>query len=198
MKLHLGCFDSPIEGWINTDITPHIIVSRIPGMPLLLYRLGKITADRFRHHQEGVFRQVRRMDLSKTFPFKDNCFDAVYWSHVLEHLPVPTAQKCLKEIFRVLTPGGVLRTSVPDLDTFVNHYDPTDPAPFLDAMFESRQVRDKNRHHWMYNEASLTQLLLDIGFKNVFRCEFRQGQCPDIELLDNRADISLFMEAIKT
>lgn len=49
--------------------------------------------------------------------FADGSVDEVYASHVMEHLgfrvELPTA---LREVWRVLRPGGVFRTSVPDLE----------------------------------------------------------------------------------
>jgi predicted SAM-dependent methyltransferase len=48
----------------------------------------------------------------------DNGCSEVYASHVLEHLGYNGEfQKALKEIYRVLKPGGRLRASVPDLET---------------------------------------------------------------------------------
>lgn len=37
-------------------------------------------------------------------PFADNCFDVILCNHVLEHIPNDT--KALKELYRVLKPGG--------------------------------------------------------------------------------------------
>ena len=115
-RLHLGCFDQPKEGWLNTDITPHIWVARIPLLPKLLHALGKMSDDRFQKHQMGVFRRVSRLDASKRFPYGDEEFEAVYSSHVLEHMPPADAAHCLREVHRVLKPGGVARIAVPDPD----------------------------------------------------------------------------------
>lgn len=50
--------------------------------------------------------------------FTDSSVDEVYASHVLEHLGFrEELPKALKEIWRVLKPGGMLKVSVPDLDT---------------------------------------------------------------------------------
>jgi hypothetical protein len=66
----------------------------------------------------------------------------------------------------------------------------------LDLVFESGQQRDKNAHHWHYNEHSLREALLRARFRDVYRCGFRQGGCADIELVDSRPE-SLFMEGIR-
>src|SRR5260370_17304358 len=73
-KLHLGCFDSPASSWINTDITPHIWVARIPGLATLLYHFRLIGAVRYKQHCQGVFRHIRYMDVTKRFPYPYNFF----------------------------------------------------------------------------------------------------------------------------
>jgi len=52
-----------------------------------------------------------KMDCSQ-MGFKDNCFDAVIMLSVLEHLLNPL--ECLKEIRRILKPGGILILSTPN------------------------------------------------------------------------------------
>jgi predicted SAM-dependent methyltransferase len=195
-RLHLGCFDRPIRGWINTDVTPHIWVARTPGLAVLLWRLGRISDARYEQHRRGVFRPVRYMNAAKKFPYPDNYFVAVFSSHFLEHLHPPEAQICLSEILRTLEPGGVCRTVVPDLDIFVNSYDARDPDVFLKKLFEPSE-RQKNTHHWLYNANSLVSLLLETGFRRAYQCNYRQGQCPDLDALDNRCELSLYVEAIK-
>ena len=37
--LHLGCFDRPIPGWVNTDITPHLFIARVPLLPRAMHAL---------------------------------------------------------------------------------------------------------------------------------------------------------------
>lgn len=55
-------------------------------------------------------------DIISGLPFADNTFDAVYHSHVLEHLPPEAAKSLLRECHRVLKPNGILRVLVPDLE----------------------------------------------------------------------------------
>lgn len=83
------------------------------------------------------------------------------------------------------------------LDQIIKSYNSDDPDPFLEAFFEARQKRDKNRHHWHYNEVSLNRNLQDIGFRETYRCEYSQGQCPDLDELDFRPHMSLHLEAVK-
>jgi len=46
------------------------------------------------------------------YPFKTNCFDTVFCSHVVEHLRKPGS--CLDEFFRILKPRGNLILGLPN------------------------------------------------------------------------------------
>ena len=49
-------------------------------------------------------------------PFPDNSFDFVFSEHFFEHLWFDEAVALMEECRRILRPGGVLRTTVPDAD----------------------------------------------------------------------------------
>lgn len=53
-------------------------------------------------------------DASKKLPFKDNTFDLIYASHVVEHIPWYKTEEVLREWVRILKPGGWLEIWVPD------------------------------------------------------------------------------------
>jgi len=196
-KLHLGCFDKPLGGWYNTDITTNIFISRIPGLPFLLFKSSLISRERFEQHQEGIFNKVHYLNVTKVFPFEKNTFDYVFISHMLEHLYPWQAVFCMHEVNRVLKDGGIVRISVPDLDRIIANYHALSSHQFLLNFFECDQRNFKNQHHWQYNEESLTELLRDkSGFAKVYRCKFQQGKCIDLDIIDNRPE-SLFMEAQK-
>jgi SAM-dependent methyltransferase len=54
------------------------------------------------------------LDAAKRLPFKDDTFEVVYASHLLEHIPWYQTREVLAEWVRVLKPGGVLEVWVPD------------------------------------------------------------------------------------
>ena len=196
-KLHLGCLDRAVPGWINTDVTPHGFVARVPFAARLLRLAGLMSEARYQQHREGLFRDLVYLDMRRKFPFSDQTFDFVFSAHALEHLTPAHAQHCVREVYRVLRPGGLFRLSVPDLDRAVREFDPQEPEKLVELFFVPDQRRSKNQHHWMYNAVSMERLLRSAGFGEVARCEFRKGRCEDLELLDNREHESLFMEAVR-
>jgi hypothetical protein len=62
-RLHFGCFNRPVEGWTNTDVTPHLLIARVPGLPWLLRRLGRMDDEHYAEHREGVFGRVRSFNV---------------------------------------------------------------------------------------------------------------------------------------
>ncbi len=65
---------------------------------------------------------VLAVDLAAELPFAAQSFDAVYCSHVLEHLTADAAAALLARIHGVLRPGGILRVVVPDLEAMARLY----------------------------------------------------------------------------
>jgi predicted SAM-dependent methyltransferase len=197
MKLHLGCFDQRKPGWYNTDITPHLFVSRIPFAATFLHAVGKMNAERLQQHRDGVFGQVHYLNVSKRFPWKDNSAEAVFSSHMIEHLHPSVAKHMLSESLRVLKPGGVCRIVAPSLRWALSMYCEKDPSRFLAAFFEHDHTNPKNRHMWMYTEQSLSSLMSEVGFTDVSVESFQKGRLPDLEQMDNRPENSIYVEGLK-
>ena len=197
IKLHLGAFNDPKAGWLNTDITPHIWVAKIPGLAWLLYKAGRMTSERFGEHQRGVFRNLRYMNVCRPLPLLDASCSSVFSSHMLEHLFSWDAESLVREIFRVLQPGGVVRIVVPSLHYCVKLYDLEDPSAMLQGIFECSRSGAKNRHQWMYTERSLCDLLSRNGYVHVRAWEYKEGRCEDVALIDNRPENSIYIEGEK-
>lgn len=54
------------------------------------------------------------VDILKSGIFKDNEFDLIYASHIIEHIPWYQTEKLFAEFLRILKPNGVLEIWVPD------------------------------------------------------------------------------------
>ena len=158
MKLHIGAFDQILPGWVNTDITPHLYLPRVPGLVTILGAAGLLQGRRLEQHRAGVFRSLAKLDFTRRFPYPDASMDAVYGSHMLASIRQDDAQKCLNECFRVLKPGGVVRMAVVDLDAAVRGYDPADADKFMELIFcLSTSKRAKNRNWWHFPWRTLSK-----------------------------------------
>ncbi len=98
--------------------------------------------------------EVRRWDAGKGLPFRDGEVDACYASHVLEHLTQEQARTFLRESYRVLRAGGIIRLAVPDLEGIAREYLRT-----LEGA-EAGDPSAQRQHRWMTLEL-LDQLVRD-------------------------------------
>ena len=64
-------------------------------------------------------------DVTKGLPFEDNSVEYIFSSHFIEHLHYPQAVEYLRESFRVLKPGGIIRTICPDFMLWMEECLPT-------------------------------------------------------------------------
>ncbi|MDD8038428.1 MAG: methyltransferase domain-containing protein [Acidobacteriota bacterium] len=198
LRVQLGCFDRPADGWLNTDITPHIRITRVFGLPWLLFRFGLIDRLRLDQHRASVFSRVKKLDLRKTFPFADGAVEAFFCSHVLEHLYLFQTRAVLDEVRRCLKPGGFARFVLPDLDAAVRLYRKENPDDFLQVLFQrDSPAAEKNRHKWMYTAPSFIALLREHGFDDVRERGYRDSGYPPFLPLDNRPEDSFYVEAVK-
>jgi SAM-dependent methyltransferase len=84
-----------------------------------------------------------RLDI-QDMPLKDSDYDLVICNHVLEH--VPDDRKAMREIFRVLKPGGFAILQVPSSDSLEKTYE---DASITDPAERARHFRQKD-HYRLY------------------------------------------------
>lgn len=65
---------------------------------------------------------VQKTNLLARLPIADGSAHMVYSSHFLEHIPKPKVEGFLRECYRALKPGGVLRLVLPDLEDMARTY----------------------------------------------------------------------------
>ena len=202
IALNLGCGLSIADGWINIDNSPNARLARYPWLRWTLWKLGVLSNGLYSVEWSD---SIKTYDLKKNLPYKDSSVDFAYTSHFLEHLEQRDSQRLMTEVFRVLKPGGLVRIVVPDLALGARRYvaaidaKPQDGKAanlFLDWLQLNRPAL-RDPHLWMYDTASLSVMLSEVGFARVAVCEYRKGRVPDCEILDNRPDDSLHIEAEK-
>jgi predicted SAM-dependent methyltransferase len=129
---------------------------------------------------------VLLMDATRQWPIPDGCAEAVNSEHFIEHLTLDEARFYFTEAFRALRPGGVIRTSTPDLAGMTAAYAEADPA-LLEAHrshgYAARNHGDMvnnyfymHGHRHIYDFASLAAMLADAGFGGIERASF--GESP--------------------
>ncbi len=115
-------------------------------------------------------RVMCNLDITE-IPFADHSFDVIYCSHVLEH--VPNDRKALRELYRVLKPGGWALLQVP-ITAKKTFEDPTIEDPF-----ERKRLFGQIDHVRRYGP-DYRERLVEAGFKTTV---FSAG-----EILKNKND----------
>lgn len=89
----------------------------------LLRPIARLLLDAERRRRfDALPDNIRCYNLARGIPFPADSVDAVYHSHLLEHLDRNVAEAFLLEIHRVLKPGGILRIVVPDFERLARAY----------------------------------------------------------------------------
>ena len=144
-------------------------------------------------------------DLCRGLPFVEGAFDAVVAIHVLQDLPWGDIPPALRELRRVLCPGGVLRLGLPDLDRAIDAYRRGDHRHFYGPDRDARSIGAKLVTQIVWYGSVRTpftpdyaeEVLEGAGFREVARCAFRESRYgdPALAALDNRERESFFVEA---
>lgn len=199
LLVNLGCGLSVCAGWLNIDGSLNALIASWPGfMHRLFYRLSG--ASQYYSQQEycDLLQKHRFIhhDLIHGIPLVDGVVDVVYTSHFLEHLYKNDGKRLLQEAYRVLKPNGTLRVCVPDLEYAIALYSRGEKEKMLlNNFFVEDQGSQYARHKYMYDFEMLKTILDEIGFKEVRRRAYRQGQTPNLDCLDNRPEETLYIEA---
>lgn len=106
--------------------------------------------------------------------FDDCSVDLIYNCHVLEHVKRGAEMGVLREWYRVLKPGGVLRTATPDFEQVARWYLSTGDLDILMGLLFGGQTYDENCHGQIFDFKRLSDRLLEVGFRDVRRYDWRQ------------------------
>jgi predicted SAM-dependent methyltransferase len=146
-------------------------------------------------------------DIRQGLPLEQDSIRHITSMHALCELDYLDVLPALRELRRVLEPGGILRLGLPDLDRGIQAYLRGDRqyfnVPDEDALAISGklavQVTWYGTNRMMFTHEFIEELLERAEFRGVTRCDFRQtaSGLPEIVELDNRPKESLFVEAQK-
>ncbi|MDR3695476.1 methyltransferase domain-containing protein [Mucilaginibacter sp.] len=180
-----GCGFSAPADWVNYDASPTLRFERLP-------LLGKL----YTRNNQRFPANVKYGDIVKGLPEQPDSCDAVYCSHILEHLSYEDFLTALKNTYKILKPGGTFRGVVPDLKAAVQDYlagygNIDAPANELmrDTMLgvESRPkslsanikgMYGNSKHLWMWDYKSLEYELKKAGFIHIRQAGFNDANDP--------------------
>jgi predicted SAM-dependent methyltransferase len=146
-------------------------------------------------------------DVREGLPIATASLDYAVSVHALPELAYEDLVPALRELRRVLKPGGVLRLALPDLDRAIDAYRRGDGDYFEVGPEEVSSLGGRliTQMLWYgYSRSLFTadfaeELLRKAGFERVRRCGFGEtsSKFPAIVELDNRRQESFFVEAWK-
>jgi predicted SAM-dependent methyltransferase len=124
---------------------------------------------------------------------------------VLQDLPWDAVALALREIHRVLKPGGVVRLAVPDLDKAIRAYLAKDGAYFYVPDRDAASVGAKlvTQITWYgsvrtpFTFEFLSEWMSGAGFSGITKQAFGKSGSPALASLDNRERESLFVEGTR-
>lgn len=117
--LNLGCGTKTSPRAINIDWSIYLTIKSN-----YVFRLCApiILSEDRRTKLRELDRSILVHDIRKGLPFADHSIDAVYHSHMFEHIDRSKAPVFLREVKRVLIPGGIHRIVVPDMEYLASAY----------------------------------------------------------------------------
>ena len=87
---------------------------------------------------------VIEMNILDGLSFPEDSFDVVYTAQFIEHLTLQEAISVLREVYRVLKPGGILRIVTPDMEELARTY-----LHYLDRLKHDGSSGDAGKYDWI-------------------------------------------------
>lgn len=210
----MGCGPGPQPAdWVHVDGSWNARLSKFGLIRRSLAQLGIISRElaSLEWSPEIVCTNLRR-----PLPFVAGLFEAVYASHILEHLHEDEGKRLLAECYRVLEPQGVIRVVVPDLHSIARRYllaasvsRPDEARRELPAdrfnddlhlrprsldsghsLFRAYSLlTDFHWHKWLYDAESLIQRVRSAGFAAVEQRTYLDSRIRDIRQIERASRV---------
>lgn len=200
MKLQLSCF-------MRRFVKP-AIPENADGKVLIHIGCGTTNSPEFINIDARPLAHVHIAtdDITSLADFGNGTVDLVYMCHVLEHIRKHSLKNVLLEMKRVLKDGGVLRISVPDFDKLIEVYNASaKDINAISSQLMGGQDHEYNIHYSVFNHRRLSELLKEVGFREVVswdpdNCryhDFKDRASREMKVNGEEIMISLNLEAIK-
>lgn len=151
-------------------------------------------------------------DITRGIPFPNHRFDGIFSEHCLEHISLASVDSVMRECYRILRPGGVLRIALPDGELYLRQYleylngaEVVLPCSSGDAfegiyspILSVNRIFRSHGHLFIYDADLLSKLLGRNGFHDIQKESFRSGRNPALlRDTESRRAESLYLEAAK-
>lgn len=208
-NLNLGSGPDYVEGFINIDRSPNVLLTKLKIIKKLLFKIGLLTENHMKDWDNRIVRKdVRKINYNK------NSINYIYSSHFLEHIYYWEAIDVLKKCYQFLAPGGLLRLALPDLDQLVDQYQkdiknnsyqaaldfemsllsyPLEKPSLTARLF---YIKD-HVHKWHPSVGLVIHILQEIGFSNIKQSQFQEGTFISLTTVEHRNDMTFYIEATK-
>lgn len=181
-RFHLGCGTVFLKNWLNIGHWTHLEQGGLYANP---------------NQVEGTI--LLNHDLRLGIPAAPDSLDAIYHSHLLEHLSYTDGLQFLQKCFDALKPGAIHRVVLPDLEAFAKAYVSNDS--FLLEKYKEYVLSDgpdiyqtkasifmgmlhNHEHRCGYDFETLKWALERVGFRKVRKTMFQESDLPDIQEIE--------------
>jgi predicted SAM-dependent methyltransferase len=141
----------------------------------------------------------------KPLPLSSGSVDYVFTEHMFEHITYFEGQRFLREVHRVLHPGGIVRIATPDLAFLVRLYaDPEKDLHQRYRQFVAETFLSEPRvplrgavvnnffytwgHRFIYDFETLDHALRQAGFTGTRRCQPKESEASQLRNLESHAN----------
>lgn len=169
VKYHIGCGSILAKGFLNIDDAP--LGNQYDFREHNIYEAKEMP---------GAF--ILKHDLSKGIPARNDFLQRIYHSHFFEHLSRDQGVQFLKDCYRSLEVGGIMRFALPDFrlwctnyvngkgaffDWYRNNFLPEHEFHYHTHAQIFTGMLYNHGHQMAYDFESLSSLLTKIGFKDI-------------------------------
>ncbi len=156
------------------------------------------------------------LDLEKSLlPFANGSINTLVCISAINYFSHDRAIEIIRDVYRVLAPGGTVRFASQDLRKLATHYVNNNTDFWFEKLkngqdrYAGRTMAEKfneffygfrsghNHCKYVYDYETLAVIFKDAGFENISDKAFLESSIAEIEKIDNRPEQMFFLEARK-
>jgi len=104
-------------------------------------------------------------DLRRPLPFKKGEFSLILAADILEHFTKEEGAALLKECWRILKPGGILKIRIPNIEAIIDQFD-DDPEVLIHFLYgDTSRIGEFGAHKFGYTRKTLAETLKKLDFE---------------------------------